>query len=151
MQTYITDYSEDTEGYWVGEKPVETKAASQHYQHVPEYLTFCKRLNQHFRENPDSVIEVPAHLWVSWDKLDRETWKRSFMDALHSRINTKGDYWDKDCRDTETDLMRDVEVVNAWFNGKRKTQWGRNLSSHWMRNRYPTLVKEMREYDNSNY
>ena len=121
------------------------------YRHVTEYLTFCKKLNKHFLENPQSVIDVPAHLWVSWDKLDRETWKKSFLDALHSRINSKGNYWDTSCKDNEHDLRKDVEVVNAWFNGKRKTQWGRNLQSKWMRDRYPNLVREMREYDNAHF
>ena len=98
-------------------------------------------------QNPGSVVEVPAHLWVNWDKLDRETWKKSFLDALNARINSKGNYWDNSCKDSEHDLRRDVEVVNAWFNGKKKTQWGRNLSSRWMRDRYPNLIREMREYD----
>ena len=117
------------------------------YKHTSSYLSFCKKLNQHFLENPGSIIEVPAHLWDSWDKLDRETWKKSFLDALNARINSKGNYWDNSCKDSEHDLRRDVEVVNAWFNGKKKTQWGRNLSSRWMRDRYPNLIREMREYD----
>jgi hypothetical protein len=117
------------------------------YKHISGYLSFCKKLNQHFLENPGSVVEVPAHLWVNWDKLDRETWKKSFLDALNARINSKGNYWDNSCKDSEHDLRRDCEVVNAWFNGKKKTQWGRNLSSRWMRDRYPNLIREMREYD----
>lgn len=120
------------------------------YQNISEYLAIRKQVAAYFEANPDAKIFIDGW-WLSCREYSEESWKQACLDALHNRINVKGDYFDKECQDSENNLKRDVEVVNAWFNGKKKTQWGRNLRSKWMLNRYPRLIQEMREYDRENY
>jgi hypothetical protein len=81
------------------------------YPHVSSYVAAWKKLNDIFRNDPNTLVVLDRH----YGEITADQARKDFIKALHNRINFRGGdrvRGKKDCYDYYWRLMRDKMALN---------------------------------------